>query len=800
MITKVRLKNWKSHLDSELSFAEGTNGLVGIVGSGKTSILDAICFALFGTFPTLQNRKLRLEDVIMKKPVEKTSAEVEVSFQLNGNSYSVRRVIEKERGTSYSEIKENGKMLESPSTKSVTSRVEQILKVNYELFSKAIYSEQNAIDYFLTLGKGQRMKKIDELLMIDRFEKARANAVALANKLADVKVGKQSAVDQLDSEEINKSIEEIRLSIEELERNKTKLQGELAELTKRKTDLEKETEELRKIREKFEELRRDKSAIDSALGETYEIITGLEKILQSPDVQSIGNDAESIVTSISSRLEEYSKKIDDMNNFLSERQAAYEGLQKQIAESKAKIEFLRGEKISRLEEEVEEKLELKTEFEHLRDKTGENIDQQLAEKQAMVGKLIGELESAKSKVSELGEILGKLSSVAGKCPVCDSALSEERKNMLMTEKRRELEALKKKIDAASSRRQLTEQEMAKLQAAAKKLEEMFSEIKDLDKVRAELEDSRQLFIQQSKSFEALSAELSSMKTEVGIVQKELEATVGSKQKLEILSAQMADYENRKSRLEQLKAKKEEMEKHIAETEAEVAGRELEKAEEWLRNAIAKEKEAETKLTNFDSLISERAARAAEYEKSLAASQKEKEEIERLDALIKDLKIFTQALQQTQVELRKEFVEAVNYTMNKLWQTLYPYGDFIGVRLGIEEGDYVLQLQERALSWVNVEGVASGGERSIACLALRIAFSLILAPQMRLLVLDEPTANLDSNAIGVLATTLRENINEFIDQCFIVTHEEALEAAVTGSAYRFERDKGKDEATKIVQIS
>jgi len=47
--------------------------------------------------------------------------------------------------------------------------------------------------------------------------------------------------------------------------------------------------------------------------------------------------------------------------------------------------------------------------------------------------------------------------------------------------------------------------------------------------------------------------------------------------------------------------------------------------------------------------------------------------------------------------------------------------------------------------------------------------------------------------------LRERISEFMDQCFIITHDEALEEAVTGNAYRFERDKGKDEATKVIAL-
>ena len=76
----------------------------------------------------------------------------------------------------------------------------------------------------------------------------------------------------------------------------------------------------------------------------------------------------------------------------------------------------------------------------------------------------------------------------------------------------------------------------------------------------------------------------------------------------------------------------------------------------------------------------------------------------------------------------------------------------------------------------------------------------MAPNLRILFLDEPTANLDSNSVKVLATTLRERISEFMDQCFIITHDDAFEEAVTGYAYRLERDKSKDSATNVVQIN
>lgn len=792
MITKVVLNNWKSHEYSELEFTSGTNGLVGIVGSGKTSILDAICFAFFGTFPALQTRKVKLDDIIMKKPETKDSAEVRVQFTINGSQYCVKRMVERERGTSFSELSENGKVIESPSTKNVTDCVEKVLKVNYELFSKAIYSEQNSIDYFLNMGKGQRMKKIDELLMIDRFEQARTNAVSLANKLVDVKIGKQGTVDRMDPSEIRKSISELKKSVADLENSKKALVSELEDSVSRKAELEAESIQLSKVRNETEALRMEKSSIESAIKETCSMIERMESAIKDIGESSISDNQNS--------AEELSKRIDDMASFLENKQSEYSDMQRKLSDSKAIIEVLKGGRISKLEKDVSEKLMIKSEFEHLRDKTGEDVDRQMIEKKSLLDKIILEIESSRARMSELSENMEKISSVEGRCPICDSPLSEERKKIIISERMKDIEKLDMMIQDAMSRRQLAEKDIDSLQSASKKLSEMLSEIRDLDSARSELENSMKALNESSQIAEKLSADLASMKSEIDLVQNEMSSAKDSKRRLEIMSSQMKEFEERRERLKSLSAKRDELSGLLDEMEKKMSGKECSKVEEWLRNTVGRVKELEAKIESTDAIRKEKSCRLEEQEKALKDSEEEKAAIERMEIMIKEMKIFVQALKQTQVELRKEFVEAVNYTMGKLWPTLYPYEDFIGVRLAIEEGDYVLQLQERATNWINVEGVVSGGERSMACLALRIAFALVLAPHLRILVLDEPTANLDSNSVKVLSRTLRESIGEFIDQCFIITHDDVFEEAVTGNAYRMERDKGKNEATRIIQIN
>ncbi|MEM7824955.1 MAG: AAA family ATPase [Candidatus Aenigmatarchaeota archaeon] len=789
MITRVRLKNWKSHLNSELNFSTGTNALLGHMGSGKTTILDSICFAFFGIFPNLQSKKLKLDDILMKKPIEKDRAEVEVSFQIYGSSYTVRRVIEKKKGTTYSEIREGDKLLEAPNAQRVTETVEKILKVNYELFSKVIYSEQNSLDYFLILPRGQRMKKIDELLMIDKFEKARANTVTLSNKITERLLAKQSTVEQTDLDVLQKVIAELKSSLENLVNEKQKLEITYQQIVSDKNKLEKEVTEFKKIKENLEIFKREERGLHSAAQETSIALENLENALRGFDK-----------TSIEISLNTLKKLVSEFESLLDEKRKEYQKLQQQTSKSKAEIEFLRKEKIEKLENQLEEQLKLKKEYERLKKGAGENPEKELDNKKLLIEKFVGEIEVFKNKIQDLQEEINKINSVEGKCPLCGSKLTEEKKKTLINEKRFKIKSLLEKLKNASEKKELNEKDVRELENILKKLDEMTVQIREFDKIKSELDTSKNIFVVLNESTSKLEKELNSLSAELNSLQTKYKESITKKQQFEIALLRLQDYQTKKERLEQLIKQRNEFIRNIEEIESKLTGKNLEVLEKSLKDLIAKEKEIATKASGLEPLIKEKSIRLNDFQQIYNNLIKEKSEIEKLDKLIRQLKIFEKALETTQIQLRQEFITSVNYTMNNIWPTLYPYQDFTGIRLAIEEGDYILQLKSLNNEWVNVEGIASGGERSIAALALRIAFALVLAPHLRIAFLDEPTANLDSKAISELATTLRERIGEFIDQTFIISHDPMLEDAITGHAYRLERDKSKDEPTKVVQLT
>jgi len=77
----------------------------------------------------------------------------------------------------------NGKLIAAQTPTQVNEFISAYMKVDEDLFLKTIYAKQNEIDIFLQLNPQERKKKIDAIMGIDKFEKARSSCVTLTNEL-----------------------------------------------------------------------------------------------------------------------------------------------------------------------------------------------------------------------------------------------------------------------------------------------------------------------------------------------------------------------------------------------------------------------------------------------------------------------------------------------------------------------------------------------------------------------------------------------------------------------------------------
>lgn len=785
MITNIKLKNWRSHLSTEITFSEGTNCFIGTMGAGKTSILDAMCFALFGTFPTLNSKKLRLEDVIMKKPKQQQTAEVVVTFEIDSDTWTVARKITK--GKTTAELRKNGVLVESPQSTKVTEEIEKILKIDYDLFTRAIYSEQNQLDMFLTIPKGQRMRRIDELLAIDKFEKARQTVLALINKTKAATAERQALAERLASDPELQSFDRLNAELAATMNEAKALERQLNSAKEGRARAEARLAKLREFLTQLSELDARLATEIALQAQTQEDINRLSCELTA--------DLELSDSELNERLSAAEHKLAEIKAGVAADREHLDELKGLTAADMEKIRTLEEERIPELTRTIEEVEKLKAE---LKRHPVKKLVQQLEEKREELERKSAALQRAEGRIASLEESLSELKAAGDVCPICDSSLSPKRKNEIIERKQRAISKLRSDLTKLPD-------EIAKIKAEIKDLEILLREatkiedrIVSLAGAEASLKAARLTVKQLNEQIMGRAKEIKMLEKTIAVADKAMESERATVERLRGLL-------NRRKELTEKMNKLKEHEANISRLKDEkrrlppISPAEIRNAEDELASAITAESTLAARMNAMAAIISEKSDRIKLLNARKAELNAYLNDVKRMSAITDQLMLLESALVATQEQLRRNFVTAVNQAMQSLWGALYPYKDFFSIRLGIEEGDYVLQLQD-STGWVPADGVASGGERSIACLALRMAFALVLAPQLRWLVLDEPTHNLDAKAVDDLATVLRDRIGEFVEQVFLITHDPALEAAVTGYLYRFERDKERDGYTKIISVS
>jgi len=188
---------------------------------------------------------------------------------------------------------------------------------------------------------------------------------------------------------------------------------------------------------------------------------------------------------------------------------------------------------------------------------------------------------------------------------------------------------------------------------------------------------------------------------------------------------------------------------------------------------------------------------AGLEKEIAALEALKADVRKRNGMLEQLVIMRNAIGETQAELRMELVEAINSAMNDIWPILYPYADYRQLRIAASEEDYAFEVYDG--EWRRLEKVASGGERACLSLTLRIAMATVLAPEAGWLILDEPTHNLDKEAVQALAEALENKVPQLVEQAFVITHEENLMNSEFARSYRFSREKEAGGATAVEEL-
>ncbi|MFH1445415.1 MAG: SMC family ATPase [Nanoarchaeota archaeon] len=783
MITNLSLKNWKSHLDSSFDFSQGINCIIGDMGSGKSSIMQAISFALFGTFPALQNKKIKIDDLIMKKPQNKSTAEVSLTFENAGKKYTVIRRIELGKGTTHAEIIEGSTQL-NVNPAAVSKEIERILQVDYDLFSKAVYSEQNGLDYFLRIPKGNRMQQIDKMLKVDRFELAREGTVKLKNKLMHQNEEKIRMLTDFERKDLDQKLNELRTKVRKMEKEKSLFDIDKKRFSDTKNKLEEQIAKFDKKTERLNVVEKEIASVEATLSEMKNNLNDLRAKTEGKSVEGILREKENIERDI--KL--FEKNISDNKSFANK-------MREETASTNTIISDLEKKKIPEMEKQIQEVFKQRTKLEQLRDKLER---ESIEEKKKQMETLYQIISSMRAKQEGALKQITELESAKAICPTCSRELTEEHREHVLKEKMGLIETFKTDIEKNNIVIEDLKNVIYSLEKDKQEMALIEERIKNFENVKKDLEDAR---IKAKKHRELVKSNVAKIQTVESTIKKDEDNVVLMREKFieaKNISELVEKFDEVESKIKENIKKSRRLIEEKALIDNSIKSIEINEIKKRHKEALAREAELYVKISSIDDLLKEKQARLSEIESEYNMMKKYQKEITDDWRIANNLDTFITVLRATQDQLREEFLKTVNNLMNEIWEDLYPYGDFKEIQFFIESGDYSLQLKTSE-GWVNVEGTVSGGERSLACLALRIAFSMAFIPNLKWLILDEPTHNLDQNAIMQFASILREKIHNFANQVFLITHEERISEGVTGHFYKLERKKESDEATKVLRF-
>ncbi len=767
MINSIELFNWKTHGRSIFTFSKGTNILIGQMGAGKSSVMDAISFALFGTFPAIKARRVSTEGLIKNRPREERVSTVRLTFTAENQRYVVERSISKD-GSSKARLEKDGAYVQSQPQR-VNEEIEKALKVDYDLFSRAIYSEQNNLDYFLQLRSSERKRQIDTLLGLDRFAAAQENTTALINKVRELADEEEKLVKSFDLAGVESQLISLEKKAQELDKEGSTLK---VLLEQKHTEQAKLEEKLKGIKAEYArklalEKELDAARLRDKMLEEELAKSGKERIRSPRELRELVEETEKRLVQLRASGSENRRRLQEAQSQRGKAEERLAQIVKKLGEREALTKKLSGRKSNEtdgLVKEEEEKLEA----------------------------LVRGMAALASEREEALKGLAELDKSAGRCPICEQILSEAAKKRLIEERKVRLKDLEKRSSAVSAERS----------EAYGKLTKLKSELNAIVIAENQMAQYEGIEGERSASEKRLE-EAARVCTELGTAAEEAEKSV--EDATDMLSALKRERETAE-RIEAYRKERLKLTPLIEERERQCGLIGVDEAA--IDEVQSSFTSISTEAGRLSEMLSSNSKGIAEKRKDIKEKKAEvgklraiSESVRSRRGVAENLARFRNALQEAQIGLRARLIDSINTAMQEAWPDLYPYADYTGITLDVTENDYMLKLKTRSESgerWEDVESIASGGERSIACMCMRIAFSLVLVPNLRWLILDEPTHNIDQQGIGKLVRIFGSTISNYAEQVFIITHDEQLKDVVGSKIYLLSRNKDENGESVVAE--
>ena len=345
IIKKIKLENIRSYKNLELEFPKGSILLSGDIGSGKTSILLALQFALFGLQPGQKGTALLKNG--------ENEASVTLELEIEGIPIILERSIKRtKQGISqeYNAIT-IGKEKEELSTSEMKNKVINILNYPLEFAKKSnllykftVYTPQEQMKEIIEERAEIRLDTLRHVFGVDRYKRIKENSEIFIQKLKE-----QIKLKEVEIREINLLKENLIRQNEErivLSKEIANITVDYSSILTEKKELEEKIKGIQKTKEDKQKLDSELRTLQVSLNAKNDLRMRIEKeiILMKKQIAEKVEYSSERLAEVSALLEKHKKSLEELNN-----KYILMASQISVLTSKKESSFEFKEKISALE-------------------------------------------------------------------------------------------------------------------------------------------------------------------------------------------------------------------------------------------------------------------------------------------------------------------------------------------------------------------------------------------------------------------------------------------------------------------
>ena len=415
------MQNYKKYQDYTLEFVEGLTGIIGRNGSGKSTIFDAITFALYGD---VRGEK---ETIRYSKAGEKDFVSVALVFEIDAKSYKVVREMRGKTLTAKAYLYDSDDTLIADTARGVTSEVVRLIGMNKEAFMHTVFASQKELTALSGLKNEDRKKIIRKLLGLEKIDKIELEIrLKLTQHNRDIKSYAEILLSDTEVKTLEDDKEAKSKEVDTLGKEVEKIVKSFDAKSKEVDTLNKALKALQELKDAYTKLGSDLTVMQTKYDSLVKNEKEKKEKIDELKVKAVAYEKEKPL------LTEY-KALENSINALQKEQVKHErkkALDKEQEELRVQYETVKAQR-NVLRKKIEAKPQLLKEIEEQNKLLG-SIKEKLKEIVSQENTLNKEMASSQGLINDTNKKVKQIEDIGkdSNCPTCTRPLLEEYDNVI----------------------------------------------------------------------------------------------------------------------------------------------------------------------------------------------------------------------------------------------------------------------------------------------------------------------------------------------------------------------------------